>query len=188
MLIINPIKSNNTNKTKEPDFGFLLEDAQGFIRATYVVLEDLCKIPDINCVPTIVTLGVDFDESTLRKIIIKLKDCGLDNEKIIEQIVALKTLLNHKHRVSLATLNRFPFCRIRLLNETQLNDINTVCGINLEYETYKIAIPILLDPENLKDIYTQLGVITMPKINLNDSTEKTDTNFMQIRALIEQTK
>ena len=181
MLIINPIKSNNSNnKMKEPDFGFILEDEQGFIRATYVVLEALCKIPDINCVPTVIATGVDCDLPTLRQVAKALIEEGYDKKEAVKQINSLRVLMTYRHRLNTLTMSRFPFCKIKLLNETQLNDICSICDIDLEYKAYKIMLPIILNENNLKDIYAQLGVAVIPKINLIPETKETTTTSNNI--------
>jgi len=193
-LIFTPaVNKKPTRVEKAPDFGFILMDENGeFIRATYVVLEALYKVPDTNCIPTIIAAGVDFDNTTYNQIIDKLIEAGYeDDDKIIEQIIALRTLMTYPHRVNTITLNRFPFCKVRLLNEKQLNDINSICGINLEYEVYKLAIPVILSKENLKDVFAQLGVAVMPEINLAPEAEKTtttNTDVEQLRKLIEMKK
>ena len=177
-LIFTPAVSKKpTRIEKAPDFGFILMDENGeFIRATYVVLEALYKVPDTNCIPTIIAAGVDFDNTTYNQIIDKLIEAGYeDDDKIIEQIIALRTLMTYPHRVNTITLNRFPFCKVRLLNEKQLNDINTICGISLDYKAYEIAMPIILSEENLRDVYAQLGVAAIPKINLVPEAKETTT-------------
>jgi len=177
-LIFTPaVNKKPTRIEKAPDFGFILMDENGeFIRATYVILEALYKVPDTNCIPTIIAAGVDCDLPTLRKVAKALvTEGGYDKKEAVKQISALRTLMTYPHRVNTITLNRFPFCKVRLLNEKQLNDINTICGISLDYKAYEIAMPIILSEENLRDVYAQLGVAAIPKINLVPEAKETTT-------------
>jgi len=174
------IETSMDIKTKQPDFGILVKEGGQFIRIGHLQFLELCKIPSENCIPTkLCTYGMQLDVNEIELVINAFKEANFDTDTIIKQLQQLLVLVSKQYPTKKQTLKSYPFCRVQLLTQKQLDHINELYGLDVKYEAYETFMQTVLSPEILKPLFQAEGVLDVPPIKLGKETQQQQSNDIE---------
>ena len=176
-------KTNTTEKTRKPEFGYLFKDKETgtFVRIGLLQYIELVKFPMKNAIPTICASGgLNFDppEQELAVNTFKERFPDLDDSALIAILSQLFSLAAISWKVKRSVVETYPFCVVKKLTEEQFNFIKLVYGLNdTEYKHYTVFVETLITDKILEPIFYEIGCAYIPEINLSDDTgTNTSTN------------
>ena len=183
------VKKNNTNKTKEPDFGWVYISSDGIHRIGSFIYEYLTKLPEDNTIPTsMAALGFKLSPQEAVKVTEELMNKGYSETDAVKTVIELNKLFSYEFPVRTQTLNNYPLVKVELLTEEMLEFINQQLGTNISYDAYVTAVKTIFTKENMRSVFLQLGISSAPNYVWDETSSATEDDDLlsALTAMLQQ--